>query len=200
MKSINTGLIVALTLMAAMPVPAGAQESAASLDARLAQAVGDDPQAQFVLGSMYYKGSSGARRDHAMAAYWYRKAAEQGHVKAQVNLASLYVDGEGVTQDYAEAARWYRKAAEDGAAALAEFNLGVMYAKGRGVAPDPAEAAHWYRRAAEQGFAPAQMQIAFMYYLGKGLPKDKALAREWMEKAAIELPEARQHLDRLNSE
>lgn len=117
MKSIGTSLIVALSLMAAMPIRAGAQDPASSFDARAAQAVRDDPQAQFVLGSMYYKGSSGTRRDHAMAAYWYRKAAEQGHVKAQVNLGGLYFDGEGVAQDYAEAARWFRKAAEDGAAA-----------------------------------------------------------------------------------
>lgn len=41
---------------------------------------------------------------------WYRKAAEQGHVKAQCKLGSwyrLYRKGE-------EAAKWYRKAAEQG--------------------------------------------------------------------------------------
>lgn len=89
MKSIGTSLIVALSLMAAMPIRAGAQDPASSFDARAAQAVRDDPQAQFVLGSMYYKGSSGTRRDHAMAAYWYRKAAEQGMSRVSATTAHL---------------------------------------------------------------------------------------------------------------
>lgn len=86
-RSIGLALIVASALAAGL-APAGAQESAASLDAPLALVAKHDPQAQFVIGSMYYKGSSGVRRDHAMAAKWYRTAAEQGHVKAQVNLGS----------------------------------------------------------------------------------------------------------------
>ena len=199
-RSANFGLIVAIALAAAGPITAGAQERAALQDARLALAVEGDPQAQFVLGSMYYKGSSGVRRDHAMAAKWYRTAAEQGHVNAQVNLGSLYFDGEGVPQDYAEAVRWYRRAADQGNVALAQYNLGVMYAHGKGVARDQGEAARWYRRAADQGEAVAQLALALMYERGEGVPRDQARAVEWMRKAAKELPEAREHLDRLQKD
>jgi len=54
------------------------------------------------------------KRDHAEAARWYRKAAEQGDAGAQYNLGVMYKNGQGVKQDHAEAVRWLRKAAEQG--------------------------------------------------------------------------------------
>jgi TPR repeat protein len=46
-------------------------------------------------GLMYDKGQ-GVRQDHAAAASWYRKAAEQGIANAQFNLGIMYDNGEGV--------------------------------------------------------------------------------------------------------
>ena len=66
---------------------------------------------------------------------WFRKAAEQGHARAQVNLGTSYGQGKGVAQDDAEAVKWYRKAAEQ-EEPLGQFNLGLCYAKGKGVAQD----------------------------------------------------------------
>ena len=51
-------------------------------------AVKGDAQAQFYLGVSYQKGW-GVIADSAKAAQWYRRAAEQGHLKAQHNLALL---------------------------------------------------------------------------------------------------------------
>ncbi len=79
---------------------------------------------------MYHNGQ-GVRQDYAEEGNWYRKAAEQGNVKAQVNLGVMYHNGIGVPQDYAEAARWSRKAAEQGNAG-AQNNLGGMYNMGQG--------------------------------------------------------------------
>ena len=39
----------------------------------------------------------GVERDFAKAAEWYRKAARQGHAKAQTNLGNLYRSGRGGT-------------------------------------------------------------------------------------------------------
>jgi hypothetical protein len=50
------------------------------------------------------------------AARWYRKAADQGHAKAQFNLGFMFSQGRGVAQSDVEAARWYRKAADKGLA------------------------------------------------------------------------------------
>jgi TPR repeat protein len=57
------------------------------------------------------------------AVYWFRKAAEQGHTDAQLQLATMLAQGQGVRQDWSQAANWYRKAAlrgnKDAQAALA---------------------------------------------------------------------------------
>ena len=42
---------------------------------------------------------------------WYRKAAEQGLLKAQYALGVLYQDGLGVPQDFVEAHKWLNLAA-----------------------------------------------------------------------------------------
>ena len=42
---------------------------------------------------------------------WYRRAAEQGDVDAQVSLGMVYADGIGVPQDYVEAHKWFNLAA-----------------------------------------------------------------------------------------
>jgi len=52
--------------------------------------------------------------DHVEAARWYRKAARQGNLQAEFNLAALYDIGQGVPLDHAEAARWNRKVARRG--------------------------------------------------------------------------------------
>jgi hypothetical protein len=54
---------------------------------------------------MYQKGR-GLPQDHAQAAAWYRKAAEQGLGQAQNNLGLLYKNGRGVPQDYVQAIAW----------------------------------------------------------------------------------------------
>lgn len=45
---------------------------------------------------------------------WIRKAAKQGHARAQFRLGNEYESGQNIQQDYAEAERWHRKAAKQG--------------------------------------------------------------------------------------
>ena len=70
------------------------------------------------------------------------KAAEQGNIDAQNNLALCYYKGEGVAKDYQKAVQWYTKAAEQGNA-KAQLHLGECYYFGRGVAEDYQKAAQW---------------------------------------------------------
>jgi TPR repeat protein len=120
---------------------------------------------------------------HTQAAFWYRKAAEQGDADAQNSLGYLYSEGQGVPQDYAQAALWYRKAAEQGDA-VAQTNLGNLYYDGQGVLRDYAQAALWYRKAAEQGDADAQDSLGDLYDTGRGVPRDYAEAYFWYDLAA----------------
>jgi hypothetical protein len=54
-----------------------------------------------------YRDGQGVPQDYAQAAFWYRKAAEQGDAPAQVCLGLLYYEGRGVPPDYAQAYFWF---------------------------------------------------------------------------------------------
>jgi tetratricopeptide (TPR) repeat protein len=123
------------------------------------------------------------QKNYKKAVMWYRKAAEQGHAQAQVNLGTLYSKGLGVGRDYTEAVKWYRKAAEQ-EHAQAQNNLGVMYSEGQGVVQDYNEAAKWCSKAAEQGHAQAQTNLCIMYSEGQGVAQDYKEAAKLCRKAA----------------
>ena len=50
---------------------------------------------------MYFQGH-GVPQDYAAVVSWYRKAADQGNVDAQIKLAGAYYKGLGVAQDDAQ--------------------------------------------------------------------------------------------------
>jgi TPR repeat protein len=43
----------------------------------------EDPNAQYIIGEVYYYGL-GVKEDYAEAAIWFRKAAEKGHIRAKL--------------------------------------------------------------------------------------------------------------------
>lgn len=63
------------------------------------------PQAQEMLGIMYYKGQ-GVTQDYEAAAEWLTKAAEAGRPLAEHYLATLTFAGKGVQQDPVVALMW----------------------------------------------------------------------------------------------
>lgn len=70
-----------------------------------------DAQAQYDLAYLYYKADSdpaisGMIQSDNLAAYWYLKAAEQGHSSAQYNMAVLHLHGHGVERDAISAYAW----------------------------------------------------------------------------------------------
>ena len=136
------------------------------------------PEDMFQNGLEHYD-----KKNYTEAVKWYRKAAEQGHTRAQFNLGFCYDEGQGVTQDYYEAVKWYRKAAEQGHAG-AQNNLGVCYENGYGVTKDYYEAVKWYRKAAEQGHARGQCNLGYCYDKGNGVTQDYYEAVKWYRKAA----------------
>jgi len=108
----------------------------------------------------------GVRQDYAQAVAWLRKAVDQGHAAAQLELGVLYGHGQGVEQDHAQTVMWYRKAAEQGYV-LAQDYLGFMYRDGWGVERDDAQAIEWFRKAAEQGDGDAQEALRKMEASGR---------------------------------
>ena len=71
--------------------------------------------AQFSLGVMYYPigdpSFDATKGNPAEALVWYRRAAEQGNVNAEIALGMAYAEGIGVVQDNIEADKWYNIAA-----------------------------------------------------------------------------------------
>jgi TPR repeat protein len=69
-------------------------------------AISGDVQAQFTLGYAYQCGQSGLPQDDAESAKWYRKAAEQNHGIAQLNLGVCLAEGKGVEKNVVEGLMW----------------------------------------------------------------------------------------------
>jgi TPR repeat protein len=132
---------------------------------------------------IWYDNGQCVTQDHAQAAIWYSRAAEQGHAGAQALLGYLFANGQGVAQDYAQAASLYQKSAAQGNAD-AQFNLGFLYANGQGVTQDYAQAAAWYRKAAEQGNVRAQLNLGILYSNGQGVTQDYKEAASLYNRAA----------------
>ena len=72
-----------------------------------------DVSAQLALGAAYSgKNKLGIEQDDAMAADWFRRAAEQDSAIGQYELGNAYLRGKGVALDRAQASAWFNKAAE----------------------------------------------------------------------------------------
>src|SRR5437899_2319295 len=76
-----------------------------------AQAQSGDPEAQSCLGQMYEDGE-GVEQNYALAAEWYRKAAEHvpdlgGAGQGRNSLGLLYMQGLGVPKEYLQAYMWF---------------------------------------------------------------------------------------------
>jgi TPR repeat protein len=69
-----------------------------------------DVDAQVQLAERYFVGDRVAF-DQTKAAYWFKKAGEQGHQYGFYRLGQIYEFGQGVTPDIHLAARYYEKAA-----------------------------------------------------------------------------------------
>ena len=137
-----------------------------------------DPNAQFKLGEMYYKGN-GTLQDHNEAFKWYKKAAERGHTEAQFNLGEMFFKGHGVSRDCNETLKWFTEAAKKGHT-NAQYMLGEMYYTGNDIPKNYQEASKWFTMSAEGGNATAQRNLAQMYYEGKGVIEDYVVAYKWV--------------------
>ena len=94
--------------------------------------------AQFNLALMYRKGT-GVNKDPALAASWYRKAAEQGFGLAQGALGEMYEQGEGVPKDLSQAMYWYWHATAKSGQSATIASVKEEDAKTTNAAPDRRE-------------------------------------------------------------
>ena len=130
-------------------------------DAGSADAVGG-------IGYFYAVGAGGVERDLTEAARWFRKGAEKGSAKAQLNLARALLNGNGLEKNEAEGIAWLAKAADSGLdEAQAQYGI-IVYRGDAGIAKDAEAAVRYLKPAAEAGIPSAQNAYAFMLLNAEG--------------------------------
>ncbi|WP_230974720.1 hypothetical protein [Brevundimonas vitis] len=108
------------------------------------------------------------------------RAAELGHVPAQLHLAGLYQTGDsGVPTDAVASRRWARRAAESGDA-KGMHAYGMYLFDGVGGPRNRAEAMTWLLKAANLGLIDSQYNVARLYENGdEGIPINRTDALRW---------------------
>lgn len=145
----------------------------------------DDARSRFALG-MLYEGGDGVTKDLDRAYRYYRRAASEGLVEAQLRLARLILVDTWSDKGPAEAAEWLQQASDSGNPDAA-FQLALMSLEGWNESPpDMEEAVRLFRAAANEGHVQAQNNLGSMYENGEGVAQDYQQARQWYEKAAAE--------------
>ena len=149
--------------------------------ALVARALAGDAPSMLLVAKAYAAGS-GVDQDDAIAANWYRKAADLGNIEGEIRLAGCYRDGKGVSRDMTQAATWYRKAAEQGESA-AQATLGSLYSVGQGVSRDDVEAYFWFDLAASSNGPNQEKYAANRQNVGTRITADDvALVRQRVAK------------------
>jgi len=151
-------------------LPAQTESLAVQIDpAVLARANAGDTAAEVQAGD-----KCSAAHDYKQAVDWYTKAAKQGNVTAELDLASLYRDGRGklFARDVDQAAAWYRKAAEQGDP-RAQGALGMLYTLGQGVPRSDVEAYYWLDLAAAVKSPSQDQYIANRQNVGTRITADE---------------------------
>jgi len=137
-----------------------------------------DPKAQFYLANFYQK-----RNQYAQAVYYYRKASDQGYVRAQYALAMNLLAGTGVVQDEAQAQQLLLEAAQAGHA-KSQLQLGQDF-----LAKDElTEAKKWLTKASEQQDKTATAILEDLETLAQS--KQDMLVLEAAELQTISAPSA----------
>lgn len=170
----------------------------------LEDAANGNPDAQYLLSETYIVGTY--RTEHI---FWLRKAADQGHSRAQYELALAYQD-----DNPSEALKYMKLASES--YVYAQIDLGYDYAHGKSVIKDYREAYRLYQKAAScmkelkdvfelrrinyvkfrynaandeaevlaiQGNVSAQLYMGCLYQYGFEVKRNKEKALFWYEMA-----------------
>jgi TPR repeat protein len=157
-----------------------------------------DAVAQYNMG-VYLASRVAEDSDHVRRAVgWFRRAARQGHRKAQYNLALCLMHGSGIPQNQTAAFALLSKAARNGHM-QAEYQRALLYLHGLAcgqerredgagqqwiVTPDVQRAIKSLARAAGGGVVAAQRELARCCMQGVGMTPNTEAATCWLLKAA----------------
>ena len=135
------------------------------------------PDAQFLLGEMYYYGH-GVPQSFSEALEWYRLSAAHWNADAEYSIGHMYHQGEGVPMDREEALQWYQLAAAQGQT-FSQAALATLLLEGELTDESVTEALTWLRTAAQHNELSAQYQLGSIYETGDIVPADLNEAVQW---------------------
>jgi len=113
-----------------------------------------NPEAQYIVGEMYEKGS-GVTKNKTKALHWFEKSAAQGHKKSGYKLLYLEIQSNGLNDFTKTQLGALRKEAASGNED-AQYYLGKMYAAGVGMPKSLNNALTWLNKATFNGIAEAE--------------------------------------------
>ena len=155
----------------------------------LARAKSGEAQAQYEIARLYHTGD-GIPKSLTKARKWYRKAAKQGRLDAQIALGQFNMVKYPYGRNYEtqpEAYYWLSLAAEKNNK-VAQYELGVLFDtyfhNGYGGFKD--EARQMYEESAAQGYEPALLALGQIYENGDGVDVDYNQARHYYTRAQQE--------------
>lgn len=165
----------------------------------IAQAKKGKGDAQFRLAFLYHYGQGGLQHNIGEAVGWYKKAATQGHAKAQFVLGGLFLTGHGVKRNLDEALRLIGEAAKSGDQSakdwLAGFSKGP-WTRSHYEKLQATQDAQYYvdlietdSQEAEKGLKAlnspaAKVYLAYMYYEGKAtVPNPSEVVNSLLQEA-----------------
>lgn len=150
-----------------------------------------EPNAKYLIGEMYAKGT-GVEKNEVEAVKWWEEAASQNIIAAQGSLSFALMNGKGCEKNPKKAFDLIYKAATstpqcEGEKYFingAQFFLATYYYEGWGVEKDLSKSFDWAKKSAESGTAAAQNMLGNLYNDGQGTQKNVDKAIEWYKKAA----------------
>ncbi len=101
-----------------------------------------DPQLMYHLGKTYRQDNKGRAKDPLLAARWFRKAVQKGHMRSAFELGKMYASGELGEKLKSVAVNFYKRAAKDNHI-KAMRKLCSLYTEGVLVKMDQARANKW---------------------------------------------------------
>jgi len=140
-----------------------------------------NPNSSYAKAEKLYRGVDGPQ-NFARAAFYYKKAAELGHIQAMNNIGVAYVDGDGIPRDDKQAMKWFKKSAQLGnSEAMYNLALGYQFSDVR----NAEKAMPWVTQAAEKKYRPAYMLIGWMTTTGTGTSASRVKAIRWDLKGMV---------------
>lgn len=121
--------------------------------------------------------------DHEAAFYWFNKAALQNNSDAQVNVGEMYLNGMGVTQNDIEGAKWIEKGALKGHP-IGLYEYGMLLADGRGLEQDSPKALLAFNLAAKAGVPAAKTTLGRIFETQEGVDMNPEMAYQWFSDGA----------------